>query len=66
MNVTVDTDKCCGAGQCVLLVPEVFDQGEDDGIVILLDPSPAEPLHAAVREAADVCPAAAITLDGQS
>ncbi|MET7337446.1 ferredoxin [Nonomuraea sp. NPDC005650] len=66
MNVTVDTDKCCGAGQCVLLAPEVFDQGEDDGIVVLLDPSPAEPLHAAVREAADVCPAAAITLDGQS
>ncbi|MFI6740595.1 ferredoxin [Nonomuraea sp. NPDC050451] len=65
MNVTVDTDKCCGAGSCVLLAPEVFDQGEDDGIVILLDPSPAEPLHAAVREAADVCPAAAITLDGQ-
>ncbi|MGW0196465.1 ferredoxin [Nonomuraea sp. NPDC003201] len=66
MNVTVDTDKCCGAGSCVLLAPEVFDQGEDDGIVILLDPSPAEPLHAAVREAAAVCPAAAITLDGQS
>ncbi|MEV4019335.1 ferredoxin [Nonomuraea angiospora] len=66
MNVTVDTDKCCGAGQCVLLVPQVFDQGEDDGIVILLDPSPAEPLHAAVREAASVCPAGAITLDGQS
>ncbi|MEV4581390.1 ferredoxin [Nonomuraea jabiensis] len=66
MNVTVDTDKCCGAGQCVLLAPEVFDQGEDDGIVILLDPSPAEPLHAAVREAASVCPASAITLDGQS
>ncbi|MFF4621923.1 ferredoxin [Nonomuraea jabiensis] len=66
MNVTVDTDKCCGAGQCVLLVPEVFDQGEDDGIAILLDPSPAEPLHAAVREAAAVCPASAIVLDGQS
>ncbi|MBB5779121.1 ferredoxin [Nonomuraea jabiensis] len=66
MNVTVDTDKCCGAGQCVLLAPEVFDQGEDDGIVILLDPSPAEPLHAAVREAAGVCPASAITLDGPS
>lgn len=64
MNITVDTDKCCGAGQCVLLAPGVFDQGEDDGIVVLLDPSPAEGLHAAVREAADVCPAAAIKVDG--
>ncbi|MFC4116367.1 ferredoxin [Nonomuraea zeae] len=66
MNITVDADKCCGAGQCVLLAPEVFDQGEDDGIVILLDPSPAAGQHAAVREAASVCPAAAITVDERS
>ncbi|MEV4065550.1 ferredoxin [Nonomuraea dietziae] len=63
MNIAVDRDKCCGAGQCALLAPEVFDQGEDDGIVILLDPSPAERFHAAVREAVDVCPASAITVD---
>ncbi|MFI7640692.1 ferredoxin [Nonomuraea sp. NPDC049400] len=64
MNITVDADKCCGAGQCVLLAPDVFDQGEDDGIVILLNASPGEEHHAAVREAADVCPAAAITVEG--
>jgi len=62
MKVTVDKDKCCGAGTCVLVAPEVFDQGEDDGIVILLDEQPPKPLHAAVREAASVCPAAAILL----
>jgi len=62
MNVTVDETKCCGAGQCVLLAPEVFDQREDDGIVVLLDAEPAEQLHGAVHEAAGVCPAAAITL----
>ncbi|GAB2955222.1 ferredoxin [Nonomuraea fastidiosa] len=60
MKVTVDRDKCCGAGQCVLLAPDVFDQGEDDGIVLLLDAEPPESLHAAVREAAAVCPAGAI------
>ncbi|GAA3097189.1 ferredoxin [Nonomuraea sp. NPDC049421] len=60
MKVTVDQDKCCGAGQCVLLAPDVFDQGEDDGIVLLLDAEPPEGLHAAVREAAAVCPAGAI------
>lgn len=60
MNVTVDEEKCCGAGQCVLLAPEVFDQRDDDGIVVLLSPEPAEEHHAAVREAAAVCPAAAI------
>ncbi|PAK28028.1 ferredoxin [Streptomyces sp. alain-838] len=62
MNIAVDEDKCCGAGQCVLLAPEVFDQRDDDGIVILLDAQPAPEQHAAVREAADICPAAAIKL----
>jgi ferredoxin len=62
MKISVDEDRCCGAGTCVLLAPDVFDQREDDGIVILLDAAPAEALHATVREAANVCPAAAITV----
>ncbi|MBO3676198.1 ferredoxin [Streptomyces sp. NEAU-YJ-81] len=60
MKVTVDEDKCCAAGTCVLTAPEVFDQREDDGVVILLDAAPAGNLHAAVRECAAVCPAGAI------
>ncbi|BCK67384.1 ferredoxin [Streptomyces libani subsp. rufus] len=62
MKIIVDEVKCCGAGQCVLLAPEVFDQREEDGIVILLDAEPAQEQHAAVREAASVCPAATIHL----
>lgn len=62
MKVTVDQDKCCGAGQCVLLAPDVFDQRDEDGIAVLLDEAPAAALHAVVREAASVCPAAAIEL----
>ncbi|MDA2806783.1 ferredoxin [Nocardiopsis suaedae] len=63
MNITVDEDKCCGAGQCVLITPEVFDQRDEDGIVVLLDAAPGEEHHDAVRESAQVCPAAAITVD---
>jgi ferredoxin len=63
MKVTADQDKCCGAGSCVLLAPDVFDQREDDAVVVLLDATPPAALHAAVREAAAVCPAAAITFD---
>jgi ferredoxin len=66
MKVSVDEDKCCGAGSCVLVAPEVFDQRDDDGVVVLLDAEPAEELHSAVREAADVCPAAAILLSGNA
>ncbi|GGV82429.1 MULTISPECIES: ferredoxin [Streptomyces] len=60
MQITIDEAKCCGAGQCVLVAPEVFDQRDEDGIVVLLDASPDAAQHAAVREAATICPAAAI------
>jgi ferredoxin len=60
MRVTIEEDKCCASGQCVLAAPEVFDQRDDDGIVVLLDASPPPEQHQAVRDAAAVCPAAAI------
>lgn len=60
MEISLDIDKCCGAGQCVLAAPEVFDQREDDGVVVLLDTDPAQEQLDAVREAAAVCPAAVI------
>ncbi|MGW1055259.1 ferredoxin [Streptomyces sp. NPDC002521] len=62
MKITVDEAKCCGASQCVLIAPDVFDQRDDDGTVILLDAEPPADQHAAVREATSVCPAAAIVL----
>jgi len=66
MLVAVDQEKCCSAGTCVMLAPQVFDQRDDDGIVVLLDARPAQELHATVREAADMCPAAAIVLSEDS
>ncbi len=63
MKIIVDEGRCCGAGQCVLVAPDVFDQRDDDGIVVLLDAEPAPAQYAAVREAASVCPAAAIEID---
>lgn len=62
MNITIDEDKCCGAGQCVLVAPDVFDQRDEDGVVELLDATPPADQHAAAREAAAVCPAAAIEI----
>ncbi|RBM16247.1 ferredoxin [Prauserella sp. PE36] len=64
MRVEVDEDRCCGAGSCVLVAPEVFDQREDDGVVVLLDAEPPGQVHGGVREAADICPAGAIALRG--
>lgn len=62
MKVEVDVPKCVGAGQCVMIAPDVFDQRDEDGVVVLLDPAPGAELHDAVRESAMVCPAAAIRL----
>jgi ferredoxin len=62
MKVTVDTDKCIASGQCVLTSPEVFDQREEDGVVVLLNPSPSAELTEKVKLAAALCPALAITV----
>ena len=62
MKITINQEECCGAGQCVMIVPEVFDQDEDDGVVILLDPAPADDLLPLVRNAEAMCPAAAIAV----
>jgi ferredoxin len=60
-RVIVDQDACISSGQCVLTVPAVFDQN-DDGVVVLLDECPPTELHDAVRQAAALCPALAITV----
>lgn len=61
MEVELDQDVCVAAGQCVLAAPDVFDQRESDGVSVLRRaPAPAE--HAAVRDAASLCPARAIVV----
>ncbi|MET8978843.1 ferredoxin [Streptomyces sp. NPDC004539] len=63
MKVVVDEDKCVAAGQCVAAAMDVFDQREDDGIVVLLDANPGPELADDVRNAAAVCPALAIRIE---
>ncbi|PYC76722.1 ferredoxin [Streptomyces tateyamensis] len=62
MHVTVDQDRCCSSGQCVLTAPTVFDQSDEDGLVVLLQDRPAPELAAKLRTAAALCPGGAITL----
>nr|WP_280346715.1 ferredoxin [Nocardia neocaledoniensis] len=61
MRISADRDRCIGAGMCALLAGSVFDQDDNDGRVLLLDPAPATE-HTAVREAVEACPSGAITL----
>ena len=62
MKILIDRDKCVGAGQCVLAAPEIFQQSEDDGLVVVRLPEPPEHLHDSARAAAHLCPALVITV----
>lgn len=63
MKVIIDEDKCVGAGQCVLAADDVFDQRDEDGIVVLLDEAPPTDRLADVKQAAAICPALAIVVE---
>jgi ferredoxin len=60
MRVAVDQDKCVAAGQCVAAAPAVFDQRDEDGVVVLVKATPDAAEEDDVRQAASVCPALAI------
>ncbi|MTD53330.1 ferredoxin [Amycolatopsis pithecellobii] len=63
MKISVDYDACVASGQCVLAAAEVFDQREEDGVVVLLNENPRAELADDVREAAALCPALAIRIE---
>lgn len=60
MRIEIEQDMCIGSGLCTLLAGEVFDQNDEEGVVVLLDERPPPHLHGAVREAVNRCPAAVI------
>jgi ferredoxin len=63
MKVIVDQDRCVASGQCVPAAMDVFDQRDEDGIVVLLNDTPPDELAADVRQAATICPALAIQIE---
>ncbi|MCP2256481.1 Ferredoxin [Streptoalloteichus tenebrarius] len=63
MKVTVDQDRCVASGQCVTAAMAVFDQRDEDGVVVLLDPNPSAELAEDVRNAAALCPVMAIMVE---
>ena len=63
MRVVVDVGRCRGAGLCALTAPDVFDQEEEDGTVLVLDPAPSRAHQQAVVAAARLCPNSVISLE---
>lgn len=62
MRIDIDPERCAASGLCMLTVPEVFEQSDEDGKVTLLTGEAAGGLVARVRGAASRCPTGAITL----
>jgi ferredoxin len=63
MKVSVDQDICASAGNCVMNAPDVFDQRDEDGVVVLLNPNPTADQAEGARRAAAFCPAMAIQIE---
>lgn len=63
MRVKVDFDRCEAYGECVFAAEEVFDLGDDDETVRLLQEEPPDALRKKVDEAVRVCPTQAITVE---
>ncbi|WP_457515616.1 ferredoxin [Streptomyces sp. TE33382] len=61
MKVHVDRDRCIGAGLCVMSAPAIFDQRDEDGLVVLLNDSPSDADAEHTRKLVEhICPSKAI------
>ncbi|WP_203715900.1 ferredoxin [Asanoa siamensis] len=63
MRIRVLRERCVGAGQCVLRAPSLFDQSEDDGMVVVLAQTPSSEDERAAIAALGACPSGTIRLD---
>jgi ferredoxin len=63
MKVTVDQNICASSGNCVMNAPELFDQRDEDGVVVLLKSHPPAEQAQGARRAAAACPALAIHIE---
>ena len=62
MKVSVDFDVGASTGACMQVCPEVFEV-RSDGYLYILQEEPGPDLADKVRQAADLCPTAAITVE---
>ena len=62
MKIHADREVCIGAGMCVLTAPDVFDQDDEEGRVVVIEVEPSAEHRAAAAEAVTLCPSGAITV----
>ncbi|MFD9669428.1 ferredoxin [Rhodococcus sp. NPDC059968] len=62
MRIEVDWERCIGAGMCALTAPDVFEQDENDGRVVVRKKHVGADHLDAVHEAVRLCPSGALAL----
>jgi ferredoxin len=63
VKVRADREICIGSGLCVLRLPELFDQRDDDGTVLVLRTEPDPDQERIVLDAIAACPGRALRVD---
>lgn len=64
MKASVDKELCMGDRNCNILCPEIFQYDEDELMSVVLVDEVPERLKDLVDQAAEECPAGAITVAG--
>jgi ferredoxin len=60
-RVQVDRERCVGSGACEALAPDVFEV-DDDGVLVVHRPEPADDDLPDVRDSVQACPTRALSL----
>ena len=63
MKVKIDKEKCYMSGECFYNHPELFKMGEDGSPVVLIDDLNDDAMINHAKEAVEVCPAVAISIE---
>lgn len=63
IRIHIDEERCVGAGHCVRAAPSVFEQRDDDGIVVLLVDEATDAMRAKLEKAVELCPSQAIHIE---
>jgi ferredoxin len=63
VRIVADRDICFGAGMCVMTAPDLFDQDDELGQVLVLKERPGPSRREAAQRAAFLCPSGALSLE---
>ncbi|SDE12129.1 ferredoxin [Glycomyces harbinensis] len=61
MRIAADRERCTSSGMCALTAPELFDQDDEDGRVVVLDDAPLGADTGDAAAAIELCPSGALT-----